>query len=152
VPFFKTSILIGWNQSSIFHLEFIKNFTLLNLKFKWEEINPQRNDILAEQLVSDIFSKRKKFNLILKGTSFETLIWSKLSNLNVHKLIFYSELSIEIFGNTKYSRAIGLALARNSIAYLIPCHLVCSKNNKKINYKWGPDLKRKLIYHDLNQK
>ena len=151
MPLFKTSILIGWNQSSIFHLEFIKNFTLLNLKLKWEEINPQRNDILAEQLVSDIFSKRKKFNLILKGTSFEKLIWSKLSNLNVHKLIFYNELSIEIFGNTKYSRAIGLALSRNTIAYLIPCHLVCSKNSTKINYKWGPDLKRKLIDHDLSQ-
>ena len=152
MPFFKTSILIGWNQSSIFHLEFIQNFTLLNLKFKWKEINLQRNDILAKHLVSDIFFKRKKFNLILKGTSFETLIWSKLTNLNVQKLIFYSELSIEIFGNKKYSRAIGLALSRNSIAYLIPCHLVCSKNKKNINYKWGPDLKRKLIDHDLNQK
>ena len=152
MPFFKTFILVGWNQSSIFHLEFIHNFTLLNLKFKWEEITLQRNDILAKQLVSDIFLKRKKFNLILKGTSFETLIWSKLTNLNVQKLILYSELSIEIFGNNKYSRAIGLALSRNSIAYLIPCHLVCSKNNKKINYKWGPDLKRKLIDHDLNQK
>ena len=152
MPFFKTSILIGWNQSSIFHLEFIQNFTLLNLKFKWKEINPQRNDMLAKKLVSDIFLKRKKFNLILKGTHFETLIWSKLTNLNVQKLIFYSELSIEIFGNKKYSRAIGLALSRNSIAYLIPCHLVCSKNKKNINYKWGPDLKRKLINHDLNQK
>jgi len=152
VPFFENSILIGWNQSSIFHLEFIQNFTLLNLKFKWEEINLQRNDIFAKQLVTDIFLKRKKFNLILKGTFFETLIWSKLTNLNVQKLIPYSELSIEIFGNTKYSRAIGLALSRNTIAYLIPCHLVCSKNNKKINYKWGPDLKRKLIDHDLNQK
>ena len=151
MPFFKTFILVGWNQSSIFHLEFIHNFTLLNLKFKWEEITLQRNDILAKQLVSDIFLKRKKFNLILKGTSFETLIWSKLANLNAQKLIFYSELSIEIFGNNKYSRAIGLALSRNSIAYLIPCHLVCSKNNKKINYKWGPDLKRKLIDHDLSQ-
>jgi len=152
VPFFKTSILIGWNRSSIFHLEFLPNFTLLNLKFKWKEINLQRNDILAKKLVSDIFLKRKKFNLILKGTHFETLIWSKLRNLNVQKLIFYSELSIEIFGNTKYSRAIGLALARNSIAYLIPCHLVCYKNNKSMNYKWGADLKRKLIDHDLNQK
>ena len=152
MPFFKTSILIAWNQSSIFHLEFIQNFTLLNLKLKWEEITLQRNDILAKQLVSDIFLKRKKFNLILKGTPFETLIWSKLTNLNVQKLIFYSELSIEIFGSIKYSRAIGLALSRNSIGYLIPCHLVCSKNNKKINYKWGPDLKRKLIDHDLNQK
>ena len=152
MPFFKTSILIGWNQSSIFHLEFIQNFTLLNLKLKWEEITLQRNDILAKKLVSDIFLKRKKFNLILKGTPFETLIWSKLTNLNLQKLIFYSELSIEIFGSIKYSRAIGLALSRNSIAYLIPCHLVCSKNNKKINYKWGPDLKRKLINHDLNQK
>ena len=152
MPFLKTSILIGWNQSSIFHLEFIQNFTLLNLKFKWEEINLQRNDILAKKLVSDIFLKRKKFNLILKGTHFETLVWSKLTNLNVHTIILYSELSIEIFGNTKYSRAIGLALSRNSIAYLIPCHLVCSKNKKKIYYKWGTDLKRKLINHDLNQK
>ena len=152
MPFLKTSILIGWNQSSIFHLEFIQNFTLLNLKFKWKEINLQRNDVIAKQLVSDIFLKRKKFNLILKGTDFETLIWSKLTNLDVQKPIFYSELSIEIFDNNKYSRAIGLALSKNSIAYLIPCHLVCSKNNKKINYKWGPDLKRKLIDHDLNQK
>ena len=115
MPFFKTSILIGWNQSSIIHLEFIQNFTLLNLKFKWEEINLQRNDILAKKLVFDIFLKRKKFNLILKGTHFETLIWSKLSNLNVQKLIFYSELSIEIFGNTKYSRAIGLAFQETQL-------------------------------------
>ena len=85
MPFFKTSILIGWNQSSIFHLEFIHNFTLLNLKFKWKEINLQRNDVIAKQLVSDIFLKRKKFNLILKGTDFETQIWSKLTNLNVQK-------------------------------------------------------------------
>ena len=111
-----------------------------------------RNDIVAKKIVSDIFLDHKKFSLILKGTSFQRLVWSKLSNLKIKKLISYSDLSIEIFGNNKYSRAIGSTLALNSIAYLIPCHLVCYKNNKKINYKWGPDLKRKLIDHDLIQK
>ena len=130
----------------------MENFSLSNLKFKWEEINLTRNDIVAKKIVSDIFSDHKKFSLILKGTSFQTLVWSKLSNLNIQKLIAYSDLSIEIFGNNKYSRAIGSTLALNSIAYLIPCHLVCYKNNKTMSYKWGADLKRKLIDHDLNQK
>ncbi len=111
-----------------------------------------RNDIVAKKIVSDIFLGHKKFSLILKGTSFQRLVWSKLFNLNIQKLIAYSDLSIEIFGNNKYSRAIGSTLALNSIAYLIPCHLVCYKNNKTMNYKWGADLKRKLIDHDLNQK
>ena len=111
-----------------------------------------RNDVVAKKIVSDIFLDHKKFNLILKGTSFQRLVWSKLSNLNNRKLISYSDLSIEIFGNAKYSRAIGSTLARNSIAYLIPCHLVCSKNNKTVNYKWGANLKKKLIDYDLSQK
>ena len=152
MPYFNTSILIGWNQSSIFHLEFMYSFSLLNLKLKWGEVNLTRNNKVAKRIVSDIFQNHKKFSLILKGTSFQTLVWSKLLNLNINKLILYSELSIEIFGNTKYSRVIGSTLSKNSIAYLIPCHLVCSKNKNIVNYKWGPDLKRKLIDHDLNQK
>ena len=130
----------------------MENFSLSNLRFKWEEINLIRNDVVAKKIVSDIFLDHKKFSLILKGTSFQRLVWSKLSNLNIQKLIAYSDLSIEIFGNNKYSRAIGSTLALNSIAYLIPCHLVCYKNNKTMSYKWGADLKRKLIDHDLNQK
>ena len=70
VPFSRTSILVGWNQSSIFHLEFMDNFTLSNLRFKWEEINLTRNDTAAKKIVSDIFLDLKKFSLILKGTSF----------------------------------------------------------------------------------
>ena len=129
----------------------MENFSLSNLRFKWEEINLTRNDIVAKKIVSDIFLDHKKFSLILKGTSFQRLVWSKLSNLNIQKLIAYSDLSIEIFGNNKYSRAIGSTLALNSIAYLIPCHLVCYKNNKTMSYKWGADLKRKLIDHDLTK-
>jgi AraC family transcriptional regulator of adaptative response/methylated-DNA-[protein]-cysteine methyltransferase len=152
VPFLKTSILIGWNQSSIFHLEFQNYFTLSNLRVKWGGINLTRNDMVANRIVTDIFSNHMKFSLILKGTPFETRVWTNLSNLNITKLIAYSDLSTEIFGNTKYARAIGSALARNSIAYLIPCHLVCSKYNKIMNYKWGTEMKRKLIDYDLNQK
>ena len=130
----------------------MRNFSLLNLKFKWGEVNLTRNNIVAKRIVSDIFLNHKEFSLILKGTSFQRLVWSKLFNLNINKLILYSELSIEIFGNNKYSRAIGSTLSKNSIGYLIPCHLVSSKNKKIVNYKWGHDLKKKLIDHDLNQK
>ena len=66
----------------------MENFTLSNLRFKWEEINLTRNDIVAKKIVSDIFLDRKKFSLILKGTSFQTLVWSKLSNLNDSKINF----------------------------------------------------------------
>ena len=152
MPFFKHSILIGWNQSSIFHLEFIQNFSLLNLKFKWGEVNLTRNNKVAKRIVSDIFQNHKKFSLILKGTSFSNTSMEQTFKFKYSKINFYSELSIEIFGNTKYSRAIGSTLAKNSIAYLIPCHLVCSKNNKTMNYKWGADLKRKLIDHDFETK
>ena len=94
--------------------------------------------------------------LVSVTTSMKVLSENWVCNPNLLSAPFFvsisTTLSIEIFGNNKYSRAIGSTLALNSIAYLIPCHLVCYKNNKTKNYKWGADLKRKLIDHDLNQK
>ena len=47
------------------------NFSLLNLKFKWGEVNLTRNNKVAKRIVSDIFLNRKKFSLILKELIFK---------------------------------------------------------------------------------
>ncbi len=56
----------------------------------------------------------------------------------------YSWLAEQI-GNPKASRAVGLALARNPIPILIPCHRVIRSDGLIGNYIFGSDCKRYLL-------
>ncbi|HCV13426.1 MAG TPA: hypothetical protein DGC76_06980, partial [Candidatus Accumulibacter sp.] len=42
-------------------------------------------------------------------------------------------------------RAVGSALAANSIAYLIPCHRVIRESGEIGNYRWGSSRKLAMI-------
>jgi methylated-DNA-[protein]-cysteine S-methyltransferase len=50
-----------------------------------------------------------------------------------------------MIGNSKASRAVGLANNRNPISIIIPCHRVVGSSGALVGYAGGLDAKQKLL-------
>ncbi|NIP79559.1 MAG: methylated-DNA--[protein]-cysteine S-methyltransferase, partial [Gemmatimonadetes bacterium] len=48
-------------------------------------------------------------------------------------------------GRPEAARAVAGAVARNRVAWLIPCHRVIRKVGETGGYRWGPDRKRAML-------
>lgn len=89
-------------------------------------------------------SEHEDVRLCLKGTPFQIKVWEALINIPEGQLRSYSEVA-EIIGSPKASRAVGSAIAKNPVAYLIPCHRVIKSTGEFGNYRWGSDRKTAMI-------
>ena len=108
--------------------------------------------IKAKQQLEEYFSgKRKTFDLPLAptGTEFQQKVWQALLDIPYGKTATYGELA-EAVGNPKAARAVGMALNKNPIPIIIPCHRIVGKNGTLTGFAWGIEAKKYLII--LEQK
>lgn len=121
---------------------------LQELQRDWPKAELQLDNSLIEQTLERIFSTNvsepKPLYLLLKGTNFQVQVWEALLRVPPGGLVSYQTLA-ESIGVPKASRAVGSAVARNPIGYLIPCHRVIQKSGLLGNYRWGAPRKQVLI-------
>lgn len=79
---------------------------------------------------------KKKIPLHLKGTDFQIKVWESILKIPKGKLVTYGDIATNI-NNSKASRAVGTAVGKNPVAYLIPCHRVIQASGNLGNYHWG---------------
>ncbi len=98
------------------------------------------------QLREYFMGERKSFDLKIKqdGTDFQKQVWQALPNVPYGETITYSEIA-EKLGNSKAVRAVSSAIAKNSLAVIVPCHRVVSKDGSVGSYAWGSERKNALI-------
>ena len=94
-------------------------------------------------------NKDTTINLHLKSTPFQIKIYKELFKIPYGKLTTYKNIAIKIQAPKAY-RAVGTAIGKNLIAYLIPCHRVVQISGKLGGYRWGIERKQKII--DLESK
>ncbi len=82
--------------------------------------------------------------LDMHGTEFQITVWKHLKNIPLGTLTSYQKLA-ESMASPKSVRAIAKACATNHIALAIPCHRVVKSDGKLAGYRWGLELKAKLI-------
>ena len=123
--------------------------------------NEKKNNIIEKdtkllletqkQLKEYFEGKRTKFEIPLnpKGTEFMKKVWKELLNIPYGEVRTYKEIAEKI-GNSKASRAVGMANNKNPILIIIPCHRVIGSNNKLVGYALGLDMKKYLL--DLERK
>jgi methylated-DNA-[protein]-cysteine S-methyltransferase len=106
----------------------------------------------TEQLTAYFAGKLKRFEIPLgpAGTPFQQRVWTELQRIPYGKTISYGELANRI-GNSKASRAVGLANGSNPISIIIPCHRVIGSNGKLVGYGGGLDTKRRLLDFESRQ-
>ena len=82
--------------------------------------------------------------LEVSGTPFQLSVWRELSAIPEGATRSYGEIA-ERIGRPSAARAVGHANGSNPVAILIPCHRAIGADGKLTGYRWGLEIKRKLL-------
>jgi AraC family transcriptional regulator of adaptative response/methylated-DNA-[protein]-cysteine methyltransferase len=93
---------------------------------------------------STLWRKDQPLRIVLIGTDFEIRVWEKLLTIPMGKLTSYSDLAAKT-GTPKAARAVGAAVGKNPICFVVPCHRVIGKNGDITGYHWGLTRKRAML-------
>ncbi len=74
--------------------------------------------------------------VVLIGTDFEVRVWETLLKIPMGRAVCYSDIASNI-SSPKASRAVGAAVGKNPISFVVPCHRVLGKSGKLTGYHWG---------------
>jgi AraC family transcriptional regulator of adaptative response/methylated-DNA-[protein]-cysteine methyltransferase len=82
--------------------------------------------------------------VVLIGTDFQVRVWESLLRIPFGKAITYSDIAKDI-GQPTAMRAVGAAIGRNPISFVVPCHRALGKNGDLTGYHWGLTRKRAIL-------
>jgi len=89
--------------------------------------------------------------LYLIGAPFQIKVWEALLSVPSGQVTTYSEIARSI-GRPTAMRAVGTAVGRNPISWLIPCHRALAKSGKLGGYHWGLPVKRARLAWEAARK
>jgi AraC family transcriptional regulator, regulatory protein of adaptative response / methylated-DNA-[protein]-cysteine methyltransferase len=85
-----------------------------------------------------------KTPLYMIGAPFQIKVWEALMRIPSGHVTTYSEIAAAI-GHPRAVRAVGTAVGRNPVSWLIPCHRALRKSGALGGYHWGLPVKRALL-------
>lgn len=145
--------LIGLIDQAICHFSFHDNedWGLLELQKEWPQTKLIPEQERIAKIIQAIFKNSgQKFSVALKGTPFQIEVWQHLVKIPAGKTFSYQEIAHAI-GKPSATRAVASAIAKNKVAYLIPCHRVIRKSGAIHNYRWGMERKKQLLAFEKKQ-
>lgn len=99
-----------------------------------------------EQLEAYFAGRRRNFDLPLNpaGTEFQIGVWKLLTQIGYGQNRTYGELA-GVLGSPNAARAVGVAVGRNPLSVIVPCHRVLGAAGVLTGYAGGLDRKRQLL-------
>ena len=82
--------------------------------------------------------------VVMIGTDFQIRVWEQLLEIPMGRLCTYADLAHRI-GAPKASRAVGAAVGRNPVSFVVPCHRAIGKSGALTGYHWGLTRKRAML-------
>jgi AraC family transcriptional regulator of adaptative response/methylated-DNA-[protein]-cysteine methyltransferase len=82
--------------------------------------------------------------LVLIGTDFEVRVWEALLAVPMGRAVSYADIARHL-GKPDAARAVGSAVGRNPISFVVPCHRVLRADGGLGGYHWGLTRKRAII-------
>jgi methylated-DNA-[protein]-cysteine S-methyltransferase len=89
---------------------------------------------------------RRVFDIPLnpRGTAFQLMVWDELRKVPYGTTVSYKDLAVGI-GRPDASRAVGMAMNRNPIPIIVPCHRVIGSDGSMTGFAYGIDMKERLL-------
>ena len=107
--------------------------------------DPQATQPLCDLIFdSATHREQKPLTLLVKGTNFQVQVWRALLKVPFGGMTTYQTVA-EMMGRPTAARAIGNAVGKNPIGYLIPCHRVIRESGELGGYCWGLERKTAIL-------
>lgn len=129
-----------WNSLGITSLQFDET----------SEISSSKDPLgIAEKLRLYFELGKKELNLPLAPhcTQFQFNVWNEMMKIGAGETVYYEEIARKL-GDVKLARAVGMAIGKNPILLVIPCHRVIGKDGSLTGYSGGIWRKKWLLEHE----
>jgi AraC family transcriptional regulator, regulatory protein of adaptative response / methylated-DNA-[protein]-cysteine methyltransferase len=123
--------------------------TLAEMKRRWPKARfvqaPDRTAPFARFVFNPAdWSRDRPVRLVLIGSDFEVRVWETLLKIPMGRAVSYGDIACHL-GRPTAARAVGAAVGRNPISFVVPCHRVLGRDGSLTGYHWGLTRKRALI-------
>ncbi len=122
---------------------------LADMQGRWPRANIVADGARTAPLAGRIFDTglwraNRPLRVVLIGTDFELRVWETLLKIPLGRAMTYSDIAVKL-GATKAARAVGAAVGKNPISFVVPCHRVLGKDGGITGYHWGLTRKRAML-------
>jgi AraC family transcriptional regulator of adaptative response/methylated-DNA-[protein]-cysteine methyltransferase len=128
---------------------------LADMKRRWPRATYIEDYLGTAPLAQRIFDKKlwrpdQPLRVTLIGTDFEVRVWETLLKIPMGHAVCYSDIAKKI-ESPKASRAVGAAVGKNPISFVVPCHRALGKSGALTGYHWGITRKQAMIGWEAGQ-
>jgi AraC family transcriptional regulator of adaptative response/methylated-DNA-[protein]-cysteine methyltransferase len=122
---------------------------LADMRRRWPKAKYAEDAARTAPIARRIFDQKlwrpdRPLRVVLIGTDFEVRVWEMLLRIPMGRASTYSDIAGSI-GAPKAARAIGAAVGKNPVAFVVPCHRVIGKSGELTGYHWGLTRKRAML-------
>jgi AraC family transcriptional regulator of adaptative response/methylated-DNA-[protein]-cysteine methyltransferase len=136
------------DQERICTMDFVmdERLALGSLQEQWKNSTLIHSQEKTGRIASRIFSPTspEPVRLLARGTPYQLKVWEALLKIPFGEMVPYQMIA-EHVGKPKGLQAVGGAIGKNPIAYLIPCHRVVRKTGQISEYRWGAPRKKAML-------
>jgi AraC family transcriptional regulator, regulatory protein of adaptative response / methylated-DNA-[protein]-cysteine methyltransferase len=124
--------------------------SMKDMRARWPKALYHEKASSLTPLVVKLFDN-KPTRLHVIGAPFQIKVWEALLNIPSGQVTSYSEIARQI-DHPKAVRAVGTAVGRNPISWLIPCHRAMRKSGGLGGYHWGLPVKRAMLAYEAARR
>jgi len=128
---------------------------LSDMQRRWPRATYVENPAQTEPVARRIFDPEtwrpdRPLRVVFIGTDFEVRVWETLLRIPMGRFSTYSDIASKLC-SPKAARAVGAAVGRNPICFVVPCHRVIGKSGDLTGYHWGLTRKRAMLGWEAGQ-
>jgi len=128
---------------------------LADMKGRWPRATYVEDSARTSAIARRIFDpkqwqREQPLRVVLIGTDWEVRVWDTLLKIPMGKLVTYSDIACKLDKPTA-PRAVGTAVGKNPISFVVPCHRVVGKSGDVTGYHWGITRKRAMLGWEAGQ-
>ncbi len=117
---------------------------LADLTCRWPNARYREDPAAVEPWVRAAFGGGGEARIAMIGAPFQIKVWEALLSIPTGSVTTYSEIA-RVVGKPRAARAVGTAVGRNPVSWLIPCHRALRKTGELGGYHWGLPVKRAML-------
>jgi AraC family transcriptional regulator of adaptative response/methylated-DNA-[protein]-cysteine methyltransferase len=126
-----------------------QNSALADMTRRWPRADYVEDFAATAQLARRVFHPHNwrpetPLRIVLIGSDFEIRVWEALLTVPFGTATTYSDLARRI-ERPRAARAVGAAVGRNPVSFVVPCHRVLGRSGSLTGYHWGLTRKRAIL-------